>query len=114
MCREYTRVFPTAKYYEMRRPRTFNYWQSIFVATVIGFGYVCVCMCAAGATHKVICPETRYSPLPHTHTHTATTIDYYTIASEYSALFIPLNYTALIDRIDFPEFTPQNCRPTRR
>jgi len=42
----------------------------------------------------------------------AATIDYYTIASEYDALFIPFNYAALINRIDFREFTPQNCEPT--
>lgn len=46
----------SVKYYKMGRPRTFNYWQSIFVAITIG---------AASATHKVICfePVTLLFPL---------------------------------------------------
>lgn len=90
----------SVKHYKMGRPRTFNYWQSIFVAIAIG---------AAGATHKVICSEL-FPPLFPSSCAVAT-IDYYTIASEYGALFIPLNY-AMIDRIDFRKFTPQNCGPT--
>jgi len=60
-------------------------------------------------------PPTKLSiptPLLSSSSHAAATIDYYTIASEYDALFIPLNYAALINRIDFREFTPQNCEPT--
>lgn len=62
----------------------------------------------------LLVPPTRLSvpnPLLPPSSRAAATIDYYTIASEYGALFIPLNYAALIDRIDFRKFAPQNCGP---
>lgn len=70
-------LLSSVKYYKMGNPRTFNYWQSIFVAIAIG----------ASATHKVICSE--LFPLFSPSSRAAETIDYYTIASEYGTLFIP-------------------------
>jgi len=79
-----------AKYYEMGRPQTFNYRQSIFVATAIG---------AAGATHKVICPKPAALSLPNA----TTTIDYYTIARNTAPCLSPLIMPCCsIESIDFP------------
>lgn len=81
-----------AKYYETEKPRTFNYRQSIFVAAAIGAAVV--------PPTRLSVPNLLLSRSPTRLQRSIIT----TIALEYGILFIPLNYSVLIDKIDFLKF----------